>query len=161
METVILLFKNQNNNYCIIIFFIIKLNFSNAVNSLNRSTALHNIRRLCPSLATILINTYGHLFDLYFDGIVLHSAEGTTQGDPLAMTMYAIATIPLVYSLRTTQKDVSQTWYADDAYASGKIDQLYSWWEHLSIEGPKFEYFPNASKTWLVTKPDHIFHFVC
>ena len=31
---------------------------SNAFNSLNRQTALLNIQRLCPSLATILINTY-------------------------------------------------------------------------------------------------------
>ena len=119
---------------------------SNAFNSLNRSTALQNICRLCPSLATILINTYRHPIDLHFHDIVLHSAEGTTQGDPLAMTMYAIATIPLIKSLRTTQKEVSQTWYADDACTSGKIDQLYSWREHLSIEGPKFGYLPMLSK---------------
>ena len=30
----------------------------NAFNSLNRQTALHSIQRLCPSLATALINTY-------------------------------------------------------------------------------------------------------
>ena len=29
-----------------------------AFNSLNRAVALHNIQRLCPSFATILINTY-------------------------------------------------------------------------------------------------------
>ena len=33
------------------------INASNAFNSLNRETALHNIQRLCPSLATALINT--------------------------------------------------------------------------------------------------------
>ena len=38
---------------------------SNAFNSLNRETALHNIQRLCPSLATALINTYRAPSELY------------------------------------------------------------------------------------------------
>ena len=38
---------------------------SNAFNALNREAALHNIRHLCPSLATILINTYRQAADLY------------------------------------------------------------------------------------------------
>ena len=37
---------------------------TNAFNSLNRQVALHNIRRLCPPLATILINTYRAPSDL-------------------------------------------------------------------------------------------------
>ena len=62
---------------------------SNAFNSLNRQTALHNIQRLCPSIATALINTYRAPSELYVDTDVLLSREGTTQGDPLAMPMYA------------------------------------------------------------------------
>ena len=41
---------------------------SNAFDSLNRQTALHNIQRLCPSLATALINTYRAPSELYVDG---------------------------------------------------------------------------------------------
>ena len=36
---------------------ILLVDATNAFNSLNRQTALHNIRRICPALATILINT--------------------------------------------------------------------------------------------------------
>jgi len=72
---------------------------SNAFNSLNRMTALHNVRHLCPSLCTILINSYRVHSDLYIDGEVLHSQEGTTQGDPLAMPFYALATVPLITKL--------------------------------------------------------------
>ena len=125
---------------------------SNAFNSLNRDAALHNIRFLCPFIATILINTYRAPTDLYFiDGEVIMSQEGTTQGDPLAMPMYAVATLPLI---RKLPRSVRQTWYADDATALGAITNLRTWWDDLVTSGPGYGYFPNASKTRLVTKTD-------
>ena len=66
---------------------------TNAFNALNRQAALHNIRRLCPPIATILINSYRSPTELFVDGDVILSQEGTTQGDPLAMPMYDLATI--------------------------------------------------------------------
>ena len=122
---------------------------TNAFNSLNRQVALHNIRRLCPPLATILINTYRAPTDLFVDGDTLQSQEGTTQGDPLAMPMYVLATIPLIKKLKGSSK---QIWYADDATTAGKIADLRAWWDLLISEGPDFGYFPNPSKTWLITK---------
>ena len=72
---------------------------SNAFNALNRQTALRNIMSLCPSLATVLINSYRAETDLFVGGDVIKSCEGTTQGDPLAMPMYATATVPLIERL--------------------------------------------------------------
>ena len=40
----------------------------------------------------------------------------------------------------------------DDAAAIGRITDLRECWDHLTTEGPGFGYFPNPSKTWLVTK---------
>ena len=37
---------------------ILLVDASNAFNALNRECVLHNIERVCPPLATILINTY-------------------------------------------------------------------------------------------------------
>ena len=70
---------------------------------------LHNIQRLCPSLATALINTYRAPPELYVDGDMIFSQEGTTQGDPLAMPMYALATIPLIKKLKSNVNDVNDT----------------------------------------------------
>ena len=65
-------------------------------NCLNRKTALHNIQQLCPTIATYLINTYRRNTMLSAGGDVMLSMEGTTQGDPLAMAMYAVAIRPLI-----------------------------------------------------------------
>ena len=75
------------------------------------------------------------------------SQEGTTQGDPLAMPMYALATIPLLSKLKSNVKDVNQVWYADDASATGKVSRLREWWDLINREGPKYGYFTNATKT--------------
>ena len=72
-----------------------------------------------------------------------------TQRDQLAMPMYALATIPLINKLKGSSKP---TWYADDTAAVGKLAELLVWWDLLTREGPDFGYYPNPSKTWLVTK---------
>ena len=53
---------------------------------------------------------------------ILISEEGATQGDPLVMPMYALATISLLKQLPT---NVEQIWYADNACVCGKLGSLY------------------------------------
>ena len=100
----------------------------NAFNSLNRQVALRYIPSLCPSLAPILINSYRDPANLYIDNTTILSHEGTTQGDPLAMPMYAIAILPLVRQLSLI---VNQAWYADDATTAGSLTSLHTWWDEL------------------------------
>ena len=42
--------------------------------------------------------------------------------------------------------------YTDDVTAAGKIIQLKNWWKTLCMLGPKFGYYPEASKSWLLVK---------
>ena len=123
---------------------VLLIDARNAFNSLNRKVALHNVRFTCLELSIILQNTYGAPSDLFINGETIQSEEGTTQGDPLAMPMYALATLPLIDQL---PQDVTQVWYADDACATGKLTSLCSWWDAISTHGQKFGYFVNASKT--------------
>ena len=119
---------------------------SNAFNSLNREAALRNICHLCPSISTMLINTYRVPAELFIDGEVIYSREGTTQGDPMAMPFSVIATIPMIKSLPESAT------YADDAVALGFVRDLRIWWDSLTNVGPSFGYYANPAKTWLVTK---------
>ena len=67
----------------------------------------------------------------------LASTEGTTQGDPLAMGMYALAVIPLINSLHHHQLEVPQAWFADDATAAGyAVNTTSTVVEATSLFGP-------------------------
>ena len=108
---------------------------------------------LCSSLATFLINSYCAEADLFINENIIKSSEGTTQGDPLAMPMCAIVTVPLIQRLN---KDGKQVWYADDAASMGKVDQVRGWWDQLVKLRPGYGYYTNALNTWLVTKEEHL-----
>ena len=131
---------------------VIFVDASNAFNNLNRKVALYNIQYLCPAIAKMLINCYRSGSSLFVGGTVLWSREGTTQGDPLAMIMFGLATVPLIERLKST--GTVQCWFADDASSGGKILRLRDWWEALLKAGPLYGYFPNPSKTYLLAKPE-------
>ena len=133
---------------------VLLIDASNAFNALNRAAALHNISVLCPTIATYAINTYREPARLFITGgKELKSAEGTTQGDPLAMSLYAISLQPLITRLNVSSL-AKQCWFADDATGSGSLEELKKWWDELIKTGPGLGYYPNAKKCWLITKPE-------
>ena len=101
---------------------VLLIDAKNVFNSLNRAAALHNVQVLCPCLAPTLINLYRSNTELFVDGESILSQEGTTQGDPLAMAMYALGILPLISAVSTA--GATQTWYADDATAGGHLTHL-------------------------------------
>ena len=127
---------------------------TNAFNALNRNLALRNILHLCPSLGRILVNLYRLESSLFIGGDTLLSKEGTTQGDPLAMVMYAVASIPLIHKLSSISS-VKQLWYADDATGMGTLNGLRSWWDRINELGKYYGYWPNAAKSSLLVSKDH------
>ena len=78
---------------------VLCVNATNAFNSLNRELALCSILHLCPSFGRLMTNTYRFDCSLFIDGDCIFSREGTTLGDPLAMSMFAVATVPLIQQL--------------------------------------------------------------
>ena len=123
----------------------------NAFNSLNRCVSLLKIHYICPPLAVTVTNVYWEASCLFIDGECIFSEEGTTQGDPLAMAMYALSTVPLINRLEGL---ATQVWFTDDAAAAGSLVNLRNWWKQLSTLGPGYGYYVNAVKSWFVVKED-------
>ena len=102
----------------------------------------------CPALKCTVINTYRRATKIFvLGGLEIWSNEGTTQGCPLAMAMYAVAIIPL-------QELLHEKCFADDGTGGDTIKKMRNWWDCVAKNGPKFGYFPKASKSWLIVK-DH------
>ena len=74
---------------------------TNAFNLVNCKAALHNISVLCCSI--LFYHLKEHLFCTHLMFITgedeLASTKGATQGNPLAMVMYALAVTALINSL--------------------------------------------------------------
>ena len=140
---------------------VLLIDASNAFNSLNRHVALHTVRELCPSFHCFLENCYKSPTELFVvdqdkNKEIIRGGEGATQGDPCAMAMYSISIQPLVQHLAVNQDPVlppaKQAWFADDGTGGGSILQLKTMWDNVLDMGPKFGYFPKASKSILIVK---------
>jgi hypothetical protein len=72
------------------------------------------------------------------------------------MANYALGITPLVNDLANKIAalilKVKQAWYADDSSAIGKLEAIKVWWDTLCELGPKYGYYPKASKTILILK---------
>ena len=116
--------------------------------------ALRNTSLLFSAIHPILVNTYRKPSDLIVGGIRLLSHEGTTQGDPLAMAMYTVATVPLITKI--TANGCKQICYADDAASGRKLFSIRKGWQQIIDIGAKYGYHPNQSKSWLIVKPNYL-----
>ena len=140
---------------------VILVDASNAFNSINRKAMLHNIGILCPAMKIFTENCYSTSARLFITGgAEIRSNEGTTQGDPVASPMYAVALTPLLDCLISQMgRDgtmVRNVAFADDLNGTGKLQGLLHWWKCVCEYGPIIGYFPKPSKSWLIVKPSMI-----
>ena len=76
------------------------------------------------------------------------------------MLVYAIATIPLIlHTVSTIEGNSMNTktaGYADDIFGGGTIEGLKCMWDSIEKWGPEYGYFQQASKSWLIVKPQYV-----
>ena len=134
---------------------------TNAFNSINREAMLHNIAVKCPEINRYVQNWYGKPSKLFIvdgkqngDKCILYSKEGTAQGEPVAMAMYALGLSVLHLELKHEETNVKSVAYADDYVGAGNLQDLSKWWDNLTERGPCYRCYPNAVKSLLIVKPE-------
>ena len=76
---------------------ILLIDEENAFNSINRKVIPHNLKFICPVIATYISNCYMYPARLFIiGGEELYPKEGTTQGDPTSMGAYALGILLLL-----------------------------------------------------------------
>ena len=98
----------------------------------------------------------------------MKSEEGTVQGDPIAMPVYAILILPVLMLIVPIEDidgkafgedkpaGLKREGFADDLQAAGSIELLKFLWDQIIQVGPLFGYYPNPSKTWLIVKEEYL-----
>ena len=74
------------------------------------------------------------------------------------MPSYGIGILPFLSLIKppSTMRELKQLAYADDLGGGSKLTLLRDWWSRVVEHGPKFGYFPKASKSWLVVKEEKL-----
>jgi hypothetical protein len=171
---------NQNSDAG---FGLLLMDAANAFGSISRSAALWNARVLWSRCSRFLFNSYRGYALLIIKGSssTLLSKEGVTQGVPSAMKLYAIGLLPLTLKLKdssdfvkgqwdifksneeflqTNEEEMvpkwTQSWYADDSSCINYLKFVLFWMKLLMQEGPKYGYYPEPDKSYLVVAPAFI-----
>ena len=140
---------------------ILLIDAENAINLINRKDMLHNLKFICPVIPTYISNFYmcpARLFVI--GGKELLSKESTTQGDPKSMGAYALGLL-LLLQFQLDLISVNKLYpkgvgFADNFTVAGKLSSIKDYWSQLKSIGPKYGYFPKASKSYLVVKQDQL-----
>ena len=140
---------------------IFMIDEENAFNLISQKIKLHNLKLICPIIATYIESCYMCPVRLFIiGGGELLSKDGTTKGDPTSMGVYALGTLPLLQFLLgftlVNQLNAKEVAFADDFTVAGKLSSIRDYWSQLTSIGPKYGYFPKASKSYLILKEDQL-----
>ena len=69
------------------------------------------------------------------------------------MIAYGILLLLMIIILRKEFLDAFQPLYADDGAGLAPIPQLLLFYDRLTVIGPKYGYYPKASKSVLIVEP--------
>ena len=135
---------------------VLLIDASNAFNNINRQAVLWNFHVLWPSCSLFLFNTYRGWAPLIVVDAneLLYSRDGVTQGDPLSMYIYTVATLPLISHIGRPNVG-TDIWYADDASTCAPLHELVDRFTMLLRLGPLYGYYPEPKKCVLIVYHDH------
>ena len=127
--------------------FLIKLDFSNAFNSLRRDAMLEAVYREVPEIFNFCHLSYVENSTLFFGDYRISSEEGPQQGDPLGPLLFALTIHPILQSLESEFR----TGYLDDVAAGGNAATLSSDFVMLKDRAAEMGLQLNISKCELVS----------
>ena len=104
---------------------LLKIDFENAFNKVDRSQFLHEVDAELPSLSRWARWCYQDKTHLWFNDTELESAQGVQQGDPIGPLLFALALRKVTARIAEKWPDLLlSAWYLDDGTVIGNRDTL-------------------------------------
>ena len=83
---------------------LVKLDFTNAFNSLRRDIMLNAVYKTIPEIYPFVLQAYSATTVLRFGHLLLTSEMGTQQGDPLGLLLFSLQLQPVLQTLTSEFK---------------------------------------------------------
>ena len=129
---------------------MVKLDFSNAFNSLRRFDMLSAVHSRIPDLYSYCCSAYSQPSVLFYGSHTVLSQKGPQQGDPLGLLLFCNTIHPLLSSLKSDLK----LGYMDDVSLGGPVDRVVSDITEISKVGSSMGLTLNPSKCELIAHQD-------
>ena len=126
---------------------VVKLDFSNAFNSLRRDAMLHTVSQKLPELYQYCHTSYAEESLLTFGNKTIVSAEGVQQGDPIGPLLFCLTLQPILTSLSCPLK----VGYLDDITLGGPAGLVNSDVLTVLSSGSSIGLHLNQSKCELIS----------
>jgi hypothetical protein len=112
---------------------LVKLDFSNAFNSLRRDRMLEAVSKELPSAYNYIYSSNAQPSLLSYGDRVIASSEGIQQGDPLGPLLFSLTINTMVKSLQSELN----CWYLDDGTLAGGFEEVQNDVNTVITEGSK------------------------
>jgi hypothetical protein len=126
---------------------VVKLDFSNAFNCLDRAHMLEQVAQVIPEIHKFCCLSYDQPSTLQFGDYTISSEVGVQQGDPLGGLLFCIGIHPIL-SATTSELTIG---YMDDVTLGGSIANVEADVELFRSQGSKIGLVLNADKCEVIT----------
>ena len=133
---------------------ILKIDCSNAFNTIHRTAILEGIRRWALELLSAFYVTYGRPSTVWYyhdsgKRQSLENSRGVTQGDPLGCLFFILGLLTILSPLRESAADVEIPSYLDDLHLLGRLDDVLATFTTLVERLESIGLTVNQAKTQL------------
>ena len=137
--------RNKNNLSAI----LVKIDFSNAFNCVDRQVFLEQCRHHFPGLSKWAEWCYAQPANLYFGSDTISSEKGVQQGDPIGPMLFALALHPLLQEVNNGRSEGGLELnysYLDDLILAGEQNAVAGFFHYLKRAASQIGLDFNTSK---------------